>query len=329
MAEKSVQGIEYTECFVAFIDLWGFKDLVEQSEKNPAMLATLVSALNRIALDTQQSVHTKAQRDEKGKLVGYRTWVLQVRPFSDCICLFIPTATGYLPWLLRSIRSIHDRMMELGVCIRGAVTIGGMLWEESWGATPPEIQRQLRDQQFRKFGQSPPEEMLKQDDSRIVYEAGSHGFPITLGPGLVEAYGLESGKAVYPRVIASESLLEYLSQHGEERAFPFTSPSPEDSDIPIRVFFRTDADGIHFLDLLHEKVDRQYTTRIVREDDPSGTAWRWEYQTISRGEVARLARTLAEKTLMQPLPEKIRVKYEWLRAYASQAGDERLDPEGQ
>lgn len=330
MANQPAQKVEYTECFVAFIDLWGFKKLVQASEKEPQTLATLVSALNRIALDAPQSTHTKAQRDEEGQLVGYRTWVLQVRPFSDCICLFIPTAAGRLPWLLSSIRYIHDRMLELGVCVRGAVTIGGMFWDDSWGAIPPEIQKQLRDQQFRRFGQSPPEEMPKQDDPRLVYAAGAQGFPITLGPGLVEAYGLESGKAGYPRVIASESLQKYLLQHGGERAFPLTSPSPEDSGIPIRTFFRTDTDGIQFLDVLHAKVARQDTERITREQHPDGTTtWRWEQKTTSGQEIARLARALAEKALMEPLPDEIKAKYERLRDYAAQAAEEHPDAEGQ
>jgi hypothetical protein len=330
MSQIPQDSPQYTECFVAFIDILGFRTLVKDSERDPELIATLVTALNRIALDTPQATFTKAQRDEAGQLEGYNTWVLQVRPFSDCICLFLPRVAGRLSWLLSSIRYIHDRMLELGVCIRGAVTIGGMYWEDTWGEEPPGLQNELRTEHFKAFGQSPPPATTQEVDPGVVYQADAGGFPITLGPGLVEAYELETKRAVYPRVIASESLHEYLDQHGGERAFPLTSPSPEDSGIPIRTFFRTDTDDIQFLDLLHPKVARQDTERITREQDSDGTTtWRWEQKTASGHEIARLASALAEKALKQPLSDEIRAKYEWLRSYASQAGDGNLDPEGQ
>ncbi len=325
MARQPEEQIRYTECFVAFIDLLGFKSLVKESEDDPAMIATLVSALNRIVVDTPQYTHTRARRDEHEELVGYDTCVLQTRPFSDCICLFAPTSAGRLSWLLSSIRYVHDRMLELGVCVRGAVTIGGMYWDPSWGADVPELQRKLRDQQFRTFGQQPPqEEPNEQPDSNVLYEASTTGFPITLGPALVEAYELERDVAVYPRVIASDGLKQYLETEGSAPAFPLASPSPSKCKLPVNNFFRTHCDGCFFVDLLHPDIDRNDTERIVRTTGDDGSVtMRWERRGNTHAEVLANVHRLVESSLSRrDCPKKIRAKYEWLRSYAdSAAGD--------
>jgi len=320
MAKQQIEEIMYTECFVAFIDILGFKSLVKASQSDPTLVATLVTALNRIALDTPQSTFTKAQHNDAGSLPRYKTWVLQVRPFSDCICLFLPTEAGRLTWLLRSVRYIHDRMLELGVCIRGAITIGGMYWDDTWGGTTSALTNKLIDQQFKTVGQSPPQSPLEREPSDVLYQAGTAGFPITLGPGLVEAYELENSAAVYPRVIASASLAHYLFQNGTESAFPLTSPSPEDLGIPLREFFQTSEDGLQFLHFLHERIDRQDTERIKRQTNADGTTtWRWEHRTTSWSEVLALANDLADTQLNGKLPDAVLAKYGWLKNYATRS----------
>ena len=310
--------LDYRECFVAFIDILGFKEFVKESQNNPETVAILVNALNRIALDTPQSTHTKARRDDEGKFLGYDTSVLQVRPFSDCVCLFIPVAPKKLAWLLRSVRYIHDRMLELGVCIRGAITIGGMYWDDVWGAKSSEIQKELANQQFKMVGQVPPQTETAESSSDVLYEADAGGFPITLGPGLVNAYSLETSAAVYPRVIAGSSLTEYLQNNEAEKAFPLTGPSPEDSRIPLNTFFRQSEDGLLFLDLLHSNIDRQDTERIIRQSNSDGPpTWRWERKISSHSDIVTLAHDLATKQLSENLPDSVKAKYGWLKNYAS------------
>ncbi|HNO77157.1 MAG TPA: hypothetical protein PKN33_03770 [Phycisphaerae bacterium] len=318
MTDHHVEQMQYTECFVAFIDVLGFKSLVKDSQSNPETIATLVRALNRIALDTPQSTFTKAKRDSAGNLLGYDTWVLQVRPFSDSICLFIPAASGRLARLLRSVRYIHDRMLELSVCIRGAITIGGMYWDDTWGKTLSKLQEELRDRQFKAFGQIPPQSSSRESPTDIVYQEGMSGFPVTLGPGLIEAYELESTKAIYPRVIASDSLVQYLDANGTSEAFPFTSPATDGSTISIRESFREDTDSIRFLDVLHEHIDRQDTERITRGTNSDGTAvWTWEHRTRSRSDIVALMHALADKRLSEDLSEAVHDKYKWLKNFAS------------
>lgn len=317
--KQQADGIRYTECFVAFIDLWGFKCLVKTSQNDPGEIATLVKALNRIALDTPQAGLNNAQRDGAGKPAN-RNWVVQSRPFSDCVCLFVPTESGGLTWLLRSVRYIHDRMLELDVCIRGAITIGGMYWDEAWSATSPSLQNEALDQQFGFCRQSSPKAMVQPEYSAVLYQADAGGFPITLGPGLIEAYELERDAAVYPRVIASASLERYLAQNGSVRAFPLTSSVAADSDIPLREFFRTSGDGRQFLDLLHEKVYRQDTERITLQTNPDGTtSRRWERRPTSWREVLALANNLADRKLKGKLPDAVRAKYEWLKEYVARS----------
>lgn len=312
-------GAGYTECFAAFIDLLGFRSLVKASEQNAETVATLVAALNRIGLETPSPTHLKARHSANGEIAGYDTWVVQVRPFSDCVCLFIPTEGGRLPWLLNSIRYIHDRMLELGGCIRGAVTIGGMYWERSWGSAMPTVQRQLRDWQFRVFGQEPPEEPAERTESDVLYEAGKAGFPITLGPALVEAYELERDVAIYPRVIASNKLRSWLNEHGNDSAFPLTLPtSGAKAQLPLSGFFRTGDDALPFLDLLHPDCARNDTERIVRTiEDDAAQVLRWERSGQTHKDVMANVDRVVQLALNQPdCPEKIRVKYEWLRSYA-------------
>ena len=326
MTQQQSKEAQYTECFVAFIDLLGFKDLVKKSETDPAMIATLAKALNRIALDTPQSTHAKVQRDQAGQPVGYKTCVLQVRPFSDCVCLFVPTAAERLPWLLRSVRYIHDRMLELGICIRGAITIGWMYWDDTWGATPPALHEKLCNQQFN--GQSPSQTNSQNNQSDVLYQADAGGFPITFGPALVEAYTLEQEKARYPRVIASANLVQYLRKNGSAPAFPLTAPSSADSGIPVSEFFRRDSDDVRFLDLLHEKIERKDTERITQEVNADGTkTWRWEHRTTSWSDVVRLAKELADSKLEEL--ERVHEKYVWLKSYAAEsAGNQSKAEDG-
>jgi hypothetical protein len=232
--------------------------------------------------------------------------------------LFIPTDANRLSWLLAAIRYIHDRMLELGICVRGAVTIGAMYWDKSWGARPSELHAGLIAGQFRKFGQVPPDLSSPTDDPAVAYDAKALGFPITLGPGLVEAYGLESNRAKHPRVIASESLREYLKHHGDESSTSLTSPTPADSLIPISTFFRTDGDGEVFFDVLHPSIDRNDTERITHKLDHNNLRiLEWERRDRTHDQILTLASEVAGVQMAKSLPEKVRESYEWLQGYVT------------
>lgn len=305
----------YTECFLAFVDALGFRTFVNKSEGQPEKIAVLVKALTRIGGGIPVSTHLKAQNDEESQ---YGTHVLQVRPFSDCVCLFVPVATNRLPYLLRSVRYIHDRMLELGVCIRGAITVGGMHWDRSWGSTVPELHRKLRDHLFLMFGQQPPrDESENSPDPSVLYETDVTSFPITLGPALVTAEKLEREYAHNPRVIASDEFAHWLEEHGSESAFPLAK-----SQHPIKAFFRTLAndDGRQFFDVLHPDIVRNDTERIVQTTEADGrTTIHWERSTRGCADVMADIDRLIEKTLScAGCADDVRLKYEWLKSYVAE-----------
>jgi len=65
----------------------------------------------------------------------------------------------------------------------------------------------------------------------VLHESG-----LVFGPGLVQAYELESGVAVYPRIVAAPEVL---------RSVRSVEPVPN----ALLAFFRDDSDGFWFLDL--------------------------------------------------------------------------------
>jgi hypothetical protein len=137
---------------------------------------------------------------------------------------------------------------------------------------------------------------------------------VTLGPGLIEAYRLESDCAIYPRILISDSLHRHVAE-AQIGCTPFGPYQPPDR--PLIDFIRTDADGLRFLDLLHPEITRNDTEQIVRKSVGDGFSIHWERDGNSHQTVLRNVQTLIDDALAKTnLPEKIRAKYEWLRTYA-------------
>jgi hypothetical protein len=74
---------------------------------------------------------------------------------------------------------------------------------------------------------------------------------VTVGPGLIDAYKQENGIAIYPRITVSPQLRSYIAQN-ECDSVPFSASK----DTRLLDLIRTDADGVHFLDLLNPSVAR-------------------------------------------------------------------------
>ena len=291
------QQMGYTECFIAFIDVLGFKSLVKKSEENPAVLSVLTRALKAMAevpSGTKQSRH----QDAEGNWIE-RQWRVQTRAFSDTIVIFMPTETGSISQMLFMVRYLHDRMLELKLCMRGAVTIGSMYWSDAWSRSS---------------------DGHGQQDDVMLYERGrDQNHFITLGPGLIDAYRLESECAIYPRILVSRQLVDYVSDH-RVSCSPFGPYHPPDR--PLTDFFRSDADGLHFLDLLHPDITRNDTERIVRTKEHGRFSIRWKRDNNTHDKVMKKIRALV-KNGCKHSDEKIRAKYEWLKSYAASISQEK------
>lgn len=181
----------FTECYVAFLDLMGVRNLVKKCVTTPELHRNVIAALQ----ETKDIASFFGERRD-AETEEVKRWVLQVQAFSDCVVLFIPTESKMLGWMLASIRRLHDRLLELQVPLRGGITIGGMHWDASWSLLKP------------------------------ITGASA---PVAFGPGLVAAYDLESSVAVYPRILISDDLVGKLKNaRVQTRAFPLGKGSLRD-----------------------------------------------------------------------------------------------------
>ncbi|HWB18663.1 MAG TPA: hypothetical protein VG711_00060 [Phycisphaerales bacterium] len=167
---------KYVDCYVAFLDVLGFRQLVEESESDLALLQNL-SKIAALAASPQSG----------RKVTNSGDCTMEVRSFSDTFVAFTPVedknSTNPLAQLCFVVRYIHDQMLNLGVCIRGGISQGNMYWHPSWSMPPETTEEKLR------------------IASRV-----------TLGPGLNAAYDLENKQAIYPRVLVAPSLVQKLKK---------------------------------------------------------------------------------------------------------------------
>lgn len=175
----------YQDCYVAFLDILGFRHLVERSVGSDARIAQL-SGITTLAATPKSGV----------KQTSLGPCWMQVRAFSDSIVVFTPAnqqnanACSPLTQLCFIARHLHDRILELDACVRGGIARGPMFWHPSWSRPNSKPKR------------------------------GSRGaLSITFGPGLNAAYDLEQ-RAVFPRVLVDEGI---IAQSPEVACWPFAN----------------------------------------------------------------------------------------------------------
>lgn len=311
----------YTECYVAFVDFLGWKDAIKKSASSGELLGRMAEVLRHTA-ELSPSDHSKRNVKYEGlkcvSATDWNNWRTQIRSFSDCVTIFIPTETHALSDVLCMVRYLHDRALELGFCIRGAVTIGGMLWNDAWSGS---------DKGLTELESATGSESVLYDRS---YPTGA---VITMGPALVEAHELESTVACYPRVILSTKLIAYVEKmrtmppenaaegiHKAAAAAFLCAPTPGNRGSCLLDFIRTDFDGVPFLDLFHPDILRDDTTRIIQEVGADGSIrTRWERDGGTTGRIMPVARKRIMGWLAANLPDKVRIKYLWLANYYNHA----------
>jgi hypothetical protein len=269
---------KYLDCYVAFLDILGFRQLVENSTADTALLRK-ISDITTLAATPRSGV----------KQTSLGPCPMQVRAFSDSIVVFAPTnhakgnACNPLAQLCFVVRYLHDRVLEMDACIRGGVTVGKMYWHHSWSDTAAKPKR------------------------------GSRGaLPITFGPGLNDAYDLESKQSMHPRILVDTSISNSNVVLGDDvSAWPLA-----DHGMTLRQCFRVDPtdDEVH-LDLLNASVVR--STNETMHTSPHGFTVTWNSQAQStHASILQMAVKLADAGIdAHATCEKVRVKYEWLRKY--------------
>jgi len=260
----------YEECYIAFLDLMGMQQLVKDCETDKTRYEKVIDALQETSnTSTVEISHRNISTNET------KNWKLQVQAFSDCVVLFIPTESQALSWIMTSIRRLHDKLIRLEIPVRGSITIGGMHWDETWGDTNKEVVMRT---------------------------------PVAFGPGLVDAYLLESGAAVYPRILISNKLFEHI-RDTKLKPFPFAS-------LPLKDFCRQDMDGLFHLDVLHENIMRKDVVEQVSEKNEQGQVIvKSVFDETTYEEWLNQVRSFIWEQLQHVMGEKIRSKYLWLARY--------------
>ncbi len=117
-----MNDISYESRYVAFLDLLGFKDMVEQSTKNQSILNNISKALNYTYEVQHNNYHGFLSQVEFGK---------QVTTFSDSIIISYSTSTpagGF--HILMDLIYICIDLLYNGILVRGGVTVGQLVHDE-------------------------------------------------------------------------------------------------------------------------------------------------------------------------------------------------------
>lgn len=278
---------EYQDCYVAFLDVLGFRQLVERSVDHPALLLQ-ISGITTLAASPRSGV----------KQTSLGPCPMQVRAFSDSIVVFTPAqhangnACNPLAQLCFVVRYLHDRILELDACIRGGITVGKMYWHPSWS------------------------------DAASTPKRGSRGAqPITFGPGLNAAYDLENQKGSPPRVLVSDTIQNVATtQHMQ--AWPFAGHGTM-----LQHVFRTDPVGKKaHLDLLNARVVRYDGEKMRTSSGGFTVTWK-TMAGSGHGKTLARARALAQAGVkVNAACERVRPKYEWLRDYCAASEGQYLSP---
>lgn len=272
---ENVNG-EYQDCYVAFLDVLGFQQLVERSVGNVQILQKL------------RKIVAHAANPRSGmKDTSYGPCPIQVRAFSDSFVVFTPAVkpgkgtVNSLAQLCFVVRYFHDRLLELDACIRGGIVQGKMYWHPSWS------------------------------EPHAARLAGQENVPaLTFGPGLNAAYDLESKKAIYPRVLVSHALAKKL-QRDKIVAFPFAKLGAT-----LHEVLRADAgDQMMHLDLLNACVVRQEGEEMHNTVDGFSVKWS-DHATSTHADVLATAKRVADGGMTAENADgKVWQKYAWLASY--------------
>lgn len=121
MTERIDQGrpqsltAPYTDRVVGFVDILGFADLVRRADRDANLRIQIIEALSRVRTTPSPG---KADTD------------LRTQNFSDSLILSASDTPDGLWHLLLSIDALAWNLIQIGVLIRGGVTVGGMIHDQ-------------------------------------------------------------------------------------------------------------------------------------------------------------------------------------------------------
>lgn len=126
MSDRDNIVAEYSEKFVAFIDILGFSEIVKRSETDPKWMQTLADALNQTgSLEASFMAVQKGTRAEDGELHFTDDTSVWRTSISDSLVFSTHDASNnYLYMMLMWIEEVVLRLLEIGVLCRGGIAKG-------------------------------------------------------------------------------------------------------------------------------------------------------------------------------------------------------------
>ncbi|MGF6234739.1 hypothetical protein ABIE02_000844 [Leclercia sp. 1548] len=164
--------------YVAFIDILGFKDIVEQEKSNQ---------FDKGLLTKLYACHLQC-----GEI--FKEFHIDIVQFSDSIVISKPFSVDSFEQFIKAVSSYQKMLLKSGFLCRGGIALN-----------------------------------KHYSDSGFIFS-----------PALIEAYNVESKKAIYPRIVISEDLMELL--------FP-TKNIPE--------FLCKEYDGLYFVNYVSNEMDEE------------------------------------------------------------------------
>lgn len=168
----------YQPYIVAFIDILGFRDMVNKSESETNEFKKILDALNKFKsiekLETWEEANILVDIEEcaqKKNLPDFKiSDIVQCNCFSDCITIFIEAKTNInerFSTLVTFLSKISCELLQDGIYTRGAITYGNLYTNK---------------------------------DASIFF-----------GKAMNKAYTLENTVAVYPRILLSKEMVSVLN----------------------------------------------------------------------------------------------------------------------
>lgn len=228
----------YRNCFVVFLDIMGFKNIINETKKDGDLARKIKDILIHIA-------NEKINNDDES--VPWRNDARNISVFSDSMVISYWSETvinGSLYHLLMDVSYICSDLIEKDVFFRGAITYGHLYHDKN----------------------------------------------ICFGPALVDAYMIEEGVAVYPRVVIDDIAIE------EGVRLKSVSNSTEEEKDFLKKIIKRDIDGKHYLD---------YLTSILGEID-------------GYDEFMKKIKLNIERKLGNKYANRIMCKYMWFANYYNQ-----------
>ncbi len=191
------ENLKYEKRIIAFIDILGFRELIKDSEKNPATLEKIYEIIKYFKnWEKPESWNLKTiEIEEDAQKKGLANFDLSNKStctcFSDSIIVSIKISDGdinsSLSTLIANISYIGSYIIQKGILLRGSITIGNIIHQDNG---------------------------------------------IILGQGFIDAYNLESKLATFPRIVVSDKLIKELNYplEAKRNRYPYHQYLTRDKD---------------------------------------------------------------------------------------------------